>query len=117
MGVNNEWFVIVLRFSIILMVVTLFMSIGESNNREKQSVGFMKILSTIGCHSLAIYMLQFFMFRYINLTDVYSYFNNTSNILANIAVTAVCAIIICYLCIAVEKIINKTIYLRFLIGK
>ncbi len=116
-GYRPEFSVFLVRLSIVLLFLVLFMSFDSEQGQGNILSRCMNNLGFIGRHTLAIYMIQYFFFPYINLSDLYNYLLLTSNSLALVAVTIVCAVAICYLCIAIEKIFDQSWYLRFLIGK
>ena len=116
-GVDRELVTVMVRFMIITLLLSLFITLDKCNIKQKLANESLSILSTIGRHTLSIYMLQYFFFRYINLSDLYDYLMATNNSLALIFVIIICAVILCYMCIAIEKLIDRSQYLRILIGK
>lgn len=116
-GAEHGLTIITVRFMIITLAMSLFITLDRCDVKQKLANESLSILSTIGRHTLAIYMIQFFFFRYINLSDLYCYMMTTGNTLALIFLITFCAVVLCYLCIAVEKLIDRSQYLKILIGK
>lgn len=73
------------------------------------------ILSMIGKHTLSIYMMQFFLFRFINLETLFSLLYEGHNYFAIFFISALIAILICYLCMLGEWILMKSQLLSFFV--
>lgn len=116
-GTKHGLVIITVRFLIITLALTLSIALDRCDIKHIIVNRSLSILSTIGRHTLAIYMIQFFFFRYINLSDLYCYMMTTGNTLALIFLITFCAVVLCYMCIAIEKLIDRSQYLKILIGK
>ncbi len=97
----------------IVWIILLFQSIYEKDDDGKFINRSKGILREIGQNTLVIYMTQFFLFRYIDLTDVYDYLYGTGNALFIIALTVVLAVLLSYFCIGVGYVLNQSKTLSF----
>lgn len=92
----------------ILCVLSLYV-VGLIFDYKNKTDNFINtILTTIGRHTLAIYMIQFYMFSTINFHELYSLLDSTGNVMAIVVLSALSAIVLCYVCILVEKLINTS---------
>lgn len=118
---NNSIFQVsatILRISIILGIFIMFMIFDQNKAGNKLENHVNGMLSSIGRYTLSIYMIQFFLFRYINLQEVGKELYSSGNYLIIILMSIALAIIICYICIAIEKIITiSSLFSTILLGK
>ena len=105
------------------IILLLFITFGLLNiecriisksEGTKLVMKFNAILSMIGKHTLAIYMMQFFVFRFINLDSLFPLLYDGHNYFAIFFISALIAILICYLCMLGEWILMKSQLLSFL---
>lgn len=106
----------ILRTSLILLIYTLFFI--YDNNKKGATSFFNLVLATIGRHTLAIYMIQYFLFRYINLHAIGESLYDSNNQLALLIFVIIVSLVVCYICIGVEKVIATSKLFSFiLLGK
>ena len=120
----NEMYIsivqMVLPINIFLLLFMIFGLFSVEYNQSSKHRGVkivMKInaiLSMIGKHTLSIYMMQFFLFRFINLETLFSLLYEGHNYFAIFFISALIAILICYLCMLGEWILMKSQLLSFL---
>ena len=110
----------VLPINIFLLLFMIFGLFSVEYNQSSKHRGVkivMKInaiLSMIGKHTLSIYMMQFFLFRFINLDTLFSLLYEGHNYFAIFFISALIAILFCYLCMLGEWILMKSQLLSFL---
>ena len=76
------------------------------------------MLALIGRHTLGIYMIQFFLFRYIDLHSIGTYLFESHNFIAFLALVSIVSLLVCYICIAIEKVIaTSSLFSFILLGK
>lgn len=92
----------------ILCVLSLYVVGLLFDYKRKPDNSINTILTTIGRHTLAIYMIQFYMFSTINFHELYNLLDSTGNVMAIVVLSALSAIVLCYVCILVEKLINTS---------
>lgn len=101
----------VLGIFLLLMLGILF----YHNNKNTERF---KLFRTIGKHSLAIYMIQFYLFGVLNFRNLYEFLDKSGNGLVIFVFTTLCSILLCYLCIAGEYLICTSRLLSMtLLGK
>lgn len=108
---------LILPTIIILLLFTLFMN-EDKSNCDKSIVKNTFLggqLSIIGKHTMSIYMIQFFLFRYINLNGVLNPLYNGHNYLLIIIICMVISVLLSYICIIVESILSKSRFLNFVL--
>lgn len=115
---------IALPIDIILLLLMIFSLSDKEYRIVSQSEGenfvirMKSQLSKIGKHTLAIYMMQFFLFRFIDLKRLFPILYEDHNYFAIFFISAFIAILICYLCMLGEWILGKSQLLGFiLLGK
>lgn len=109
---------ILLRISLIMGVFMIFMALDSRKNENKSTEFVNDMLATIDRHTLSIYMIQFFLFRYLNLHEIGLSLYNEGNYLILLAIVSILSILLCYLCIMLEKIIMiSPLFSTVLFGK
>lgn len=109
---------ILLRVSLIMGVFMIFMALDSRHNENKSTKFVNDMLATIGRHTLSIYMIQFFLFRYLNLHEIGLSVYNEGNYLILLTIVSILSILLCYLCIMIEKIIMiSPLFSTVLFGK
>lgn len=103
----------VLRICLILLIFTIFIAYDKCGNICVDRM--MSMLSQIGRHTLAIYMIQFFLFRYINLHILGTYLFDSHNLMAFFMLVTIVSLIVCYVCIGIEKVIATSKLFSFLL--
>ncbi len=112
---------IILPFIIIFLLLLIFAK-NEINSSENYNhsvfTPISKTLSTIGKHTMIIYMAQFFFFRYIDFSHWFEDWYKDENYILILLVSLLTSILISYICIGLERIIRMSRYLSFaLLGK
>lgn len=108
---------------IILLLLLLFSSFEKTNNLQISAHPVLlttinSVFATIGKHTLTIYMTQFFLFRYISFDALFPMLYQNNNYFAIILIAAATAIPLCYFCILVEYMLNKSRILSYvMLGK
>jgi len=112
---------IVLPIDIILLLLMIF-SLSDIESRvisQSERVDLViklkSQLSKIGRHTLVIYMMQFFLYRFIDLKGLFPVLYEDHNYFAILFISTLIAILISYLCISVEWILMKSKLLSFLL--
>ena len=110
---------IALRISLIFLLYIWFMTAYERNYSPDELPSKVKsLVETIGRHSLSIYMIQFFLFQMMNFHELYEYLYNSGNSLAIVVISLLLSVIMCYICIVIEKAISVSrIFNALLFGK
>lgn len=112
---------IALPIDIILLLLMIFSLSDKESRVISQSGGvnlaisMESLLSRIGKHTLAIYMMQFFLYRFINLKGLFSMLYEDHNYFAICLISTLIAILISYLCMLGEWILTKSQLFSFLL--
>ena len=111
---------IALPLDIILLLFMIFSLLEKDksnlNYRVSNLIALISVLlSVFGKHTLAIYMIQFFLFRYINLESVFLALYESNNYFAILFVSTLTAISLCYLCILCEYILCRSRILSYIL--
>ena len=114
--IGGELVLVVLRASLIVCIYQIFVAYSHSANKGIKIINDQ--LALIGRHTLAIYMIQYYFFRYINLNSVGLTLLDDNNWIGLLIIVIIVSILICYACMAIEKIILISPLARFaLLGK
>lgn len=114
--IGDEPVLVTLRASLIVCIYQIFVAYSHSANQGIKIINDQ--LALIGRHTLAIYMIQYYFFRYINLKSVGLTLLNDNNWIGLLIIVTIVSILICYACMAIEKIILINPLARFaLLGK
>lgn len=114
--IGGEFLILLLRVSLIICIYQIFATYSHPSNSTAKIINNQLII--IGRHTLAIYMIQYYFFRYIDLKTIGVVLMNDNNWITIEAIAIFVSILICYICIAIEKIILMVPLLRFaLLGK
>lgn len=108
-----EALTICLRISLILTLLGIFLNYNYIYDYTRKF--HFRLLSNIGRNTLSIYMIQFFLFRYIDLHGMCQDLYEEKNILFFIILILIVSILICYICMIIEKIINESSILSFIL--
>ncbi len=107
----------VLRISGVMTLYMCFM-LWDRNQQREAAIGIGSVLKRIGTHTLSIYMIQYFFFRMIDLKAFMQMLDMSGNSLLLIGLCALMSVLICYLCIVVERVISTSDVLSvFFLGK
>lgn len=93
----------VYNISFVYAIIYLFMQRQTEKNNRIES-----ILCVLGCNSLYIYILHFFILRLINLKRWGFWLFDTNNILIELGIALILAIPISFLCIYIAKLIRQS---------
>ncbi|ROT17602.1 acyltransferase [Muribaculaceae bacterium Isolate-110 (HZI)] len=97
----------ILRIAGIMMLYVCFM-LWDNNPRHDISLYIDRVLKRIGMHTLSIYMIQYFFFRMIDLKTFMQILDIGGNSLLLIGLCVFMSVLVCYLCILVEKVISTS---------
>ena len=97
-----------LRITGVLSVYMIFMLLDNRNQPDGSMSGINTVLKTVGMHTLSIYMIQYFFFKIINLEPLMLMLETSGNQLALVLITVIVSVLLCFLCIGVEKIISTS---------
>lgn len=112
-GALAWWILFLLR---VLFILALLITAHIYFNRPDRYVG--RIFNTIGRHTLSIYMIQYYFFSTIDFHDLYGLLDQSGNQLAIVILSFVTSVLLCYLCIIGERIIQTSPLLNaILLGK
>ena len=103
----------VLRVCLILLIYAMFIAYDMCSSPCIK--GIMSMLAQIGRHTLAIYMIQFFLFRYIDLHIPGTYLYDSHNLIAFFILVTVASLTVCYVCILIEKVIATSRLFSFVL--
>lgn len=110
---------IILPVNIILILLMIFCLYEKEIDGQSNRIFTIANLSgNIGKHTFSIYMMQFFLFRYINFQDIFTSLYASGNYLLILFIASVTAVVLCYICIFCESVISKSWVLGYvLLGK
>lgn len=110
---------IILPVNIILILLMIFCLYEKEIDGQSNRIFTIANLSgNIGKHTFSIYMMQFFLFRYINFQDIFTSLYASGNYLLILFIASVTAVVLCYICIFCESVISKSRVLGYmLLGK
>ncbi len=109
---------ILLRIALIITILMIFMAFDTHKEDGIFKRCTNEMFATIGRHTLSIYMIQYFFFRYINLQSVGQELYNSHNYITLLSLVTIVALFLCYFCIAIEKIISlSTVFSTIFWGK
>lgn len=96
-----------LRIAAIIMLYVYFM-LWNNNQQHSMTLYIDRGLKRIGMHTLSIYMIQYFFFRMIDLKTFMHILDVSGNSLLLIGLCVFMSVLVCYLCILVEKVISTS---------
>lgn len=106
----TEWAIRTLCIMLLYMIAQIFFNRSDGH--------ICRILNSIGKHTLAIYMIQFYLFSTLNFYNLYHMLDQSGNGVILLAVDLVVSILMCYFCILVERLLRTSPILSFLfLGK
>ena len=105
----------------IWLCLTIYLVFMISTNQEKTkniTKHPMKILKHIGQHTLAIYMIHYYLLRYIEIQPIFDYLYNDNNLIALLALILIASLTLCTLSIFIEKVLAMSEWLSIgLLGR
>lgn len=112
-GVNYEYFILFSSWTFIIVMFIVFGKSDYSKNVIGQAV-FLKPLSWLGRHSLAIYMIHYFFIPMVNLKVPFSWLLETENYMFLIISAILIAFALSSISIFIESIMQKSKLLTYL---
>lgn len=110
---------IILPVNIILILLMIFYLYEKETDGQNNRISSMaNLLGNIGRHTFSIYMIQFFLFKYIDFQDIFTSLYASDNYLLILFIAFIAAVVLCYICIFCESVISKSRILGYmLLGK
>ena len=100
---------------ILILLMTFYVYENESNMQNKRMSSAANLLGYIGRHTFTIYVLQFFLFKYIDFHDIFQPLYADHSYLLILLITVIAAILICYICILCEYILGKSRLMNYIL--
>jgi len=118
-GVLTSFTNIMLPANIILILLMAFrMYEKETGDHNNKISSVATMLGNIGRHTFSIYMIQFFLFRYIDFSNIFKLLYASGNYIVILLIAIIVAVFLCYICILCESVISRSSILGYmLLGK
>lgn len=104
----GDWYVLVFIRAYFCVVIYMMFMIGSATVKSNYWIGgkTLSMLGKIGRHTLAIYMIHYYMLKYIEIKHLFDFLYVENNLMALGAIILSISIVLCFLSIMIEKIIS-----------